>query len=412
MLEFGQDFRGLGDSDTPDALDNSLPPVAAPASPSAAGTRPQAAVRKEAPRTQVMEFIGSRANVPNDGPRDFDLDLDMPAPPGRAGSVPLDDKVDETGLLEYALRRRQTGARPAVSDEEFNKMRFDLVGDLARRSQPRTPYDAWLAGTLLICMVTVSSVVGVAAWKNDGVFDFSDPAGMLAIARGQFERQLDARPVRSVVVGDAVIEPQAAGVGEYLRVNSVSVSRFRNAQGVPLVLVEGTLHNRTDGALRSIDLRVELRAPDSEVVVASAAVVGTVVPPEDLAAMVDPAGVSAGLEAAAVRVADFRLESGQATRFSTVFLPTDGSLAGLVPVIVPVSASTDRIDAWTPIGFNGELPAITSTATDGSAATAADGSADGSAEGSADGSGSEGSGLAVVPEDPPAEASALDNADD
>lgn len=368
MLEFGQDFRGLDDDGAAnDPQADSLPPVAA-----RRRVEPAPKPERAPPRTQALDFSAEMTG--NAPPVSFDLGMDAPTA-ARDASKPLGSDDEDAGLLGLAMSRRATGSRPAVSDEDVARMKFDLVGDLARKSQPRTPYDSYVFGSLFLFSVLLSTVVGVAAYRNGGTFDFSDPQRMLAIARGEAaptgSQVASNSPAMAVVVGDALVENHQAAAVNLFAVSSATVGRLLTESGAQLVLVEGVLTNRTPGTLRDMRMDVALMDDAGVSVVTTSAVIGTEIAAGELAEFADAGALQAAMEQAAGRVADFELQAGQSTRFSAVFFPGETDLTGLIPVIRPLSAASNAHSSFATITLSGELPVEEPTVgtTDGSGDT-------------------------------------------
>jgi hypothetical protein len=379
MLEFGQDFRGLDDEGgAGDPRADSLPPL-----PTRRRNDAPAKPARPVPRTQAMQAMDFGGEMTGNAPPvSFDTGMETPSLQ-RDASKPFDVEDGEAGLLGMAMNRRASGNRPAVSDEDVARMKFDLVGDLARKSQPRTPYDSYLFGSLFFFMALLSSVVGLAAWKNGGTFDFSDPQRMIAIARGEVVAPAAAggevSSLGTVVVGDALVEAHTATSEALFAVSSATVGRLLTDGGAQLVLVEGVLTNRTDGTLRDMRIDVALVDVQGGTVASQSAVVGTEVTAGELSSMADAAALRTAMEQAALRVSDFELQPAQSTRFSAVFYPGESELTGLIPVIQPRSASTNAYPAFSTITINGALP-IEASADPAAGNEAVEGSADAAEE--------------------------------
>ncbi len=352
MLEFGQDFRGLDDDGAEqDSRADSPPPVA-----TRRRAEPVSKPDRSPPRTQALDFsaeMKGRASSVSAGTSGESA----ASPRDVSRSINGDD--DDAGLLSLTSNGRTTDSRPSISDEDRARMKFDLVGDLARKSQPRTPYDSYVFGSLFLFVVLLNTVVAVAAYRNGGTFDFSDPRRMLAIARGEVEADSTTTSTTmpdAVVVGDALVENHQAAADNLFAVSSATVGRLLTESGAQLVLVEGVLTNRTTGDLRDMRMDVALVDDDGVAVTTEAALIGTDIAAGELAGFSDAGALAAAMLQAAGRVADFELQPGQSTRFSAVFFPGEVELTGLVPVVRPRSAASNASSSFATITLSGELP--------------------------------------------------------
>jgi predicted Zn finger-like uncharacterized protein len=373
MLEFRQEFGALDDE----------PPIS-PLASAAATARPLVADNSR-PRTQAMNMPASL--------------IDPIMPGGRGGTEGTPgarverETSDDSALLDLAANR---APQKQLTAEEMDRVRFDVVGDAALRNQPRVPYDQAILGSLAVFLLVALAGIGWAASRNEGVFDFRDPARMWGIATGSVQpgdETSQSTLANAVIIGDAVADPRAAAALSVVRLSSVVAGRYQAPGGPLLAVVEGTITNTSSQPLRR--LMVEVRLVDGQDVNRTVLVVpaGTSFENTHLDAIRDAETLGAAVSAAVLRTADFELPAGQSTRFSAVFVPSDDlEPTGLTPVVLPVSAEqSGAASCWAPltlglpaeqsaaVALDGSGAVAEGSATDGSsAAPAADGSVEGS----------------------------------
>ena len=373
MLEFRQEFGGLDDE----------PPMS-PLASAAATARPTVADNPR-PRTQAVNMPASLTDPIMPGGRG--------GPEIAPGARVERETSDDSALLDLAAHR---APQKQLSEEEIDRIRFDVVGDAALRNQPRVPYDQAILGSLAVFLLVALAGIGWAAFRNEGVFDFRDPARMWGIATGSIEpgdESSQSALASAVVIGDGVADPRAAAALSVVRLSSLVAGRYQAPGGPLLAVVEGTITNTSSQPLRR--LMVEVRLVDGEDVDQAVVVVpaGTAFENVHLDAIRDPETLGAAVNAAVLRTADFELPAGQSTRFSAVFVPSDGlEPTGLTPVVRPVSAEqSGAASCWAPLTLGPPAEEGAAVAVDGSGAVAEGSATDGSsaapaADGSMEGS--------------------------
>ena len=331
MLEFGQEFGALSD-DPPES------PLA-----SAAMSAHSSAAEPTRPRTLAMQMPASL----------MDPVVERSGSENSSGARAERELSDDAALLALAAQR--TSLR-SPSDEEMNRLRFDVVGDPALRNQPRVPYDRAITGSLAIFVTVALAAIGWAAARNHGVFDFRDPGHMWAIATGAVaadDPASESALANAVVIGDGLADPRAAEASSVVRLSNLVAGRFQVPDGPLLALVDGTITNVSSAPLRR--LLVEVRLVNSED--ADQAVLqvpaGTAFDSAQLHAILDAESLRVAVDAASLRTVDFELPAGQSTRFSAVFVPSEGfDPTGLTPVVRPLAAEQfGASSCWAPLAL-------------------------------------------------------------
>lgn len=300
------------------------------------------------------------ARAPIDAPEGFsgrsgllDVAVGSTEPPLSSGPPPA--LTEESALLDIALKASgmaEPAADPAEVAAKAERARvkgLDIAGDAARRDAVAGGAAPTWVAVVLAGLFGCVVFLGWLASKNDGLLDLRELDQMIGVAfRGEI---YVPRAVRIVSVAEGSERWADAMEGDSasrppLEIGDVSTGRYVTRGGAALIVVAGTVFNRSSASLRAISVDVDLLDDAGRVAATVSAPAGSEVSEGELEQL-DHDELDDVYDSIRARTAALEIAPGASTRFTGIFAVPDSAAAAGFSWRARPAAAQKRVEAET-----------------------------------------------------------------